>query len=288
MTLKPVFVSIITLNMLKKLFYLFILAVVFFGCSVKVQGKSDKAQNSSSGDSERESLQKIETFSLEGYSEGTKKKWEIEGKSADILEETVRLDDVKAKSYGKEGEVNLKGEEGEYDKKENTITIEKNVVVTTSEGASLKTEKLVWDAGKQTASTDKDVSVEKDNIYCEGKGAFANPQEKKIRIDKEVRVEIKPKTMITCKGPMELNYENNIAVFYNDVEVEDERGNILADKIEVYFLSGTRQIEKIISYGNVRLSQGENTAYSEEAVYDSPSGKIILKGNPKLVIYPKD
>ncbi|MCX5656744.1 MAG: LPS export ABC transporter periplasmic protein LptC, partial [Candidatus Omnitrophica bacterium] len=190
--------------------------------------------------------------------------------------------------YGKEGEVNLRGEEGEYDKKENTITIEKNVVVTTSEGAKLKTEKLVWDAGKQMASTDKDVSVEKDNIYCEGKGAFANPEEKKVRIDKEVKVEIKPKTMITCKGPMELNYENNIAVFYNDVKVEDERGNILADKIEVYFLSGTRQIEKIISYGNVRLSQGENTAYSEEAVYDSPSGKITLKGNPKLVVYPKD
>ncbi|MCX5657148.1 MAG: hypothetical protein NTZ48_02835, partial [Candidatus Omnitrophica bacterium] len=75
--------------MLKKFFYLFILALVFFGCSVKVQGRSDKAQNSSSEDSAQTSLQKIETFSLEGYSEGAKKKWEIEGKSADVLEEIV-------------------------------------------------------------------------------------------------------------------------------------------------------------------------------------------------------
>lgn len=274
--------------MLKKSLYLFILAFIFFGCSVKAQGKNNKVQNSSSGDSSEAPLQKIETFSLEGYSEGTKKKWEIEGKSADILDEVVKLDDVKAKSYGKEGEINLRGEKGEYNKKENTITIEKNVVVTTAEGARLETEKLIWDAGRQVASTDEDVSIEKDNIYCEGEGAFANPGEKKVKINKEVKVEIRPKTVITCKGPMELNYENNIAVFYNDVEVEDERGNMLADKIEVYFLSGTRQIEKIIGYGNVRLKQGENTSYSQEAVYDSPSGKITLKGNPKLVVYPKD
>jgi lipopolysaccharide assembly outer membrane protein LptD (OstA) len=45
------------------------------------------------------------------------------------------------------------------------------------------------------------------------------------------------------------------------------------------------KIEKIVATGNVKIMQGENISYSDEAVYDAMAKKIILSGKPKLVIY---
>ncbi len=267
--------------------FLLILVLFLTGCGNKKEGLVSLPEESLSADIDTPA-QEIDTFSLEGYTQQGKKQWQLEGKSADVLEDVVKLDRVVAKTYGEEGEINLKSDKGEYDKKEGRVRLEENVVVTTSEGTKLTTDALFWDAQKEQVTTDRGVVIERDNLTAQGKGAIAFPEIKQVKLNEEVRVEIAPKTTITCSGPLELDYEKNISVFYNNVEVEDGRGRIFADRMEVYFHPKEKAIEKIFAYGNVRLVQGENISYSDEAVYNAEEGKVTLKGNPRLVIYPKD
>lgn len=274
---------------MRKLLFCLILVLFLASCGSKNSKPEPVSQETSPDNAEAPSApeQKISTFSLEGYAQGGKKRWEVEGESADVLEEVVKLDNVAAKTYGKEGEINLKSEKGEYDKKEGKVHLEDNVVVITSDGTKMTTERLTWDAQKEEVTTDKEVVIEKDNLTAQGKGALAFTEIKKVRLNEAVKVEIKPKTMITCSGPLDLDYEKNISIFYDDVVVEDERGRIFADKMEVHFLPQTKKIDQIFAYGNVRIMHAENTAYADEAVYDSVYGKVTLKGNPRLVIYPE-
>ena len=46
-----------------------------------------------------------------------------------------------------------------------------------------------------------------------------------------------------------------------------------------------KQIEKVESYGNVKIINGENTTYSQEAVYTAKDKRIVLTGRPRLIIY---
>ena len=44
-------------------------------------------------------------------------------------------------------------------------------------------------------------------------------------------------------------------------------------------------IDRIVCRGNVKIVRGDNTSYSEEAVYTASDKKITLNGRPKLIIY---
>jgi LPS export ABC transporter protein LptC len=272
---------------MKKFLFFAIAVFVFSGCGRQVSLTSPQT-NLVSPQTSPEPAQRINKFSVEGYTEGGKKSWEIEGESADIVENVVKLDNVKAKAYGEEQELDLKSNKGEYDKKEGIVRLEEDVVVTSSQGAKITTQSLLWDAQKEAVTTPEEVRIEKDSLVCQGKGASAFPDAKTVKVNAQVKVEIEPKTTITSSGPLELDYERNICVFYDNVEVDDERGSMFADRMEVYFEPATKKIEKIFAYGNVRIIQDENTAYSDEAVYDSLLGKVTLKGHPRLVIYPGD
>jgi hypothetical protein len=50
-------------------------------------------------------------------------------------------------------------------------------------------------------------------------------------------------------------------------------------------IMGASKIDKIVARGNVKVVQGENVSYSEEAIYNASDRKIVLKGRPKLIIY---
>lgn len=45
------------------------------------------------------------------------------------------------------------------------------------------------------------------------------------------------------------------------------------------------KIDRIVCRGNVKIVNGQNTSYSEEAVYTALDKKIVLTGRPKLVLY---
>ncbi len=128
-----------------------------------------------------------------------------------------------------------------------------------------------------------------------------------IMLEKNVRLDIQPddkkenkkeKIVITCDGPLDIDYDKNIAVFNNNVKVEKPDLTIYSDKMQVYFTpkqgDGVKaqespvmssSINKIIALGNVRIDRSGNTSYSQEAIYTALDKKITLTGRPQIVIY---
>jgi LPS export ABC transporter protein LptC len=268
---------------------------------------------------QEESDQQISGFSLAGYGEKGKKSWDLSGKSADIFTEVVKLQEVVGNLYGEEEDIKLSARKGDFNKTDGKVHLEDNVVITTSTGAKLTTDSLDWDRKNQLVTTSDPVNIQKDNMVTQATGAKGEPNLKKVALEKDVTVNINPvnpdqngpevdkeKIVITCDGPLEIDYDKNIATFNNNVKVERTNSVIYSDKMDVYFTSpgktnaepkdtnegakmpqimGASKIDKIVARGNVKVVQGENVSYSEEAIYNASDRKIVLKGRPKLIIY---
>ena len=263
---------------------------------------------------EQDSDQQIGDFSLVGYAEKGKKDWDISGKSADIFGDVVKLKEVVGNLYGEKEDIKLTAEKGDFDKAQGKVHLENNVIITTSAGARLTTDSLDWDRKMQLVSTKDVVNITRENMTTTAQGATAEPNLNKIKLEKDVRVDILPnpgkdpekrdgnKIIITCDGPLEIDYAKNIATFKNKVKVDMQENVIYSDAMDIYFASSDQQepapasddqsaqlmgakIEKIVARGNVKIVRGENVSYSEEAVYTALDKRIVLTGKPKLVIY---
>ena len=261
----------------------------------------------------QESDQQISDFSLSGYGDKGKKSWDISGKSADIFTEVVKLKDVDGNLYDKTEKVNLTAKKGDFNKTDGKVHLEEDVVITTSSGAKLTTNSMDWDRKNQLVSTKDKVNIDKDNMTIVGVGAHGEPNLNKVALTKDVRVDINPaasdgnldglalkdKVVITCDGQLVVDYEKNIASFYDNVKVERPDLTIYSDKMDLYFVRGSatgsavsktdksmaNSIDRIVASGNVKIVRGENISYSQEAEYKALDKKIILSGRPKLVFY---
>jgi LPS export ABC transporter protein LptC len=266
----------------------------------------------------QESDQQINDFSLSGYGEKGKKDWDISGKTADILTEAVKLSDVVGNLYGKDEDTQLTAKKGDFNKTDGKLHLEQDVVITTSSGARLTTDSLDWDRNNQVVTTQDPVNIQKDNMVLVASGAKAKTSLKKVALEKDVRLDINPvtqdksegqlekeKIVITCDGPLEIDYEKNIATFNNNVKVERNDTIIYSDTMDVYFIAANTEenkttvednkgssaditgnkIDRIVAKGNVKILRGENVSFSDEAIYTASDKKIVLYGRPKLVIY---
>lgn len=246
--------------------------------------KDTESQIKISGLSEE---QKILSFDMTGYTKDGTKKWDIQGKSADIVSDIVILNDLKANAYSGDRTVVLTARSGRYDKKRNTVKLEDNVVVTTSDGINLVAEWFQWESETELITTNSFVEVEKDNLYASGIGAQASTKNKEVKLNKDIVVKQDDVT-ISCKGPLAIDYEKNKASFFGDVKVTEPRGVLLADRIDIFFNSDSQKIEKAVAERNVRLRHGENSATGQKIVYTLASGEVILTGNPEIVIYSEE
>lgn len=287
--------------MLKKFIGFFIL--IFLITSV-LEAQDQPAQ---------ESDQQISDFSLAGFGEKGKKNWDLSGKSADIFTDTVKLKDIIGNLYGKQEDVKLTADRGDFNKVDAKVHLEENVVITTSSGAKLTTDSLDCDRKNQLITTKDMVNIEKDNMVTIAQGATGQPNLNKLTLERDVQVNINPaatekqdrtttknKIIITCDGPLQIDYEKNIATFNNNVKVDRQDSQIYSDVMDVHFikpdkdntdksnenvtLMGTK-IDKIVARGNVKIVQGDNISYCDEAIYTALDKKITLSGKPKLIIY---
>jgi LPS export ABC transporter protein LptC len=262
-----------------------------------------------------ESDQQISEFSLSGYGDRGKKSWDIAGKTADIFTDTVKLKDVTGNMYGDQEDIKLTAEKGDFNKADGKVHLEDNVVITTSGGTKLVTDSLDWDRKGQQVSTKDPVNIARENMVIDAKGAKGEPNLKKVELQKEIKLDVltpkeedpgtKEKIVITCDGPLQIDYEKNIATFLNNVLVERPDSKIYSDKMDVFFIpsgkaeSGSQdkgtppgvmgsKIDKIVASGNVRVVRGENTSFSQEAIYTAAGRKLTLTGRPQLVIYSQE
>ncbi|RJP58015.1 MAG: hypothetical protein C4541_09045 [Candidatus Auribacter fodinae] len=89
-------------------------------------------------------------------------------------------------------------------------------------------------------------------------------------------------TVITCDGALDVAFDNNIAVFHDNVVVKDNRGEVYADLMTVYFKQESRNISLIEAEGNVIIHVDSKIAKSEKAVYKVNEGTLELTGNPRI------
>lgn len=286
----------------KSLAFIFIFVFLFSGFC--------RAQNSAPS---QEADQQISDFSLTGFGERGKKTWDLNGKSADIFNDIIKLKDIIGNMYGVSENIKLTANKGDFDKKEGKMHLEDNVIITTSSGAKLTTDSLDWDRKNNIVRTEAEVNIERQNMTTQAQGAIGHTDLKQVTLQKDVTVNITPaekdntpkgqgdksKIVITCDGPLDIDYEKNIATFNNNVKVDRQDSQIYSDRMDVYFSSDKKDkpkteadfgitassIDKIVAIGNVKIVRGENTSYSDEAVYTATDRKISLSGRPKLIIY---
>lgn len=257
--------------------------------------------------------QEISEFSLSGYDQKGKINWQVKGKHAQIIENRVLLNEVLGNYFGEIQNITITAKRGEFNREKGILHLEEDVVIDTSSGTKLFTNSLDWNREEGVILGKEAVKIARPFLVAEAKGIKAEPNLKRISLNQEVKVDIeqvkkedkdlqsKTKIIITCDGPLEIDYEKNIALFKNNVKVTTQDNVIYSDEMEVYFLSegskhkdevavlglGKAQIKKIIARGNVKIVRGENISYSEEAIYDTEERKIILKGSPQLIISPQ-
>jgi len=284
-----------------KKFAFLILAFIFFS------GSSFAVETNKAAKESKDSDQQIGDFSLSGYGEKGKKSWDLAGKSADIFNEVVKLKEVVGNHYADKDSINLTADNGDFNKNSGVVHLEDNVVITTASGAKMTTDSLDWDRKQQIVSTLDKVSIQRSDMNLTGEGAKGQTALKQMALEKNVRLDIEPqdkqkskkdKIVIVCDGPLEVDYEKNIAIFNNNVKVETSDLTMDSDRMQVYFAPKQEEakksqgagvmsssIKKIIAQGNVRILRGGNTSLSQEAIYTAADKKIILTGRPQIEIY---
>ena len=229
--------------------------------------------------------ERVKVFSIAGFSDSGKKAWEMHGKSADIFSDIINLSDIYADSYGDNVKVNLKADKGVFDRKTNNIELKDNVRIVTDEGTTLDTETLNWDAKEGIVYTDTRVFIKRKEMDIAGTGALSRHSLKLAQLDSDINVDLKdPPAVITCDGPLEIDYEKNIAYFNNNVKVVDKETSISTDKATAYFEPKKRSLKMVFCQGNVSIKRGEDVTYAEQLTYLPGEGRVMLEGRPKIII----
>lgn len=229
----------------------------------------------------------ISAFTLVGHTESGRKKWEVQGQTADLLADTVHLSPVSAKSFGKV-EVQLTADEGEFNKATQDVHLQGHVVAVTNDGARLETDSLDWVQKTETGTTRDPVTVTRQGMKAVGRGGMGRPKLKKVRLDKDVTVTLEGQegpTVITCDGPMEVDYGRNRARFFRKVVVRDAKGFVEADRLDVALEAVTSRMEKATFWGHVVIHHGSEVAHSNRAEYWQLRGHVRLTGHPRVVMF---
>lgn len=285
--------------MIKKIAVIFSSFVLLYIGVVAVQiflvGRG-KASQKAAPESSDETSHRVYSFSFTKYTPDGDKEIEIEGDSANILTRTVSLMNVMAKAYAEETPVTITADKGNYDKSANKVHLEENVVATTENGTRLLTEQLEIYPTDRVMETDVQAEIKKDNLSVEGTGARGDSSLKKVKFKKNVTVVVqdpeekeKGPTIITCDGPLVVDYEKHVAHFKKNVVAEDSRGKLTADTMDVYYNKVSRQVSKIVALGNVVIENPDgNKTYSDSVIYLADEGRIILGGDTEALYFDGD
>ena len=94
----------------------------------------------------------------------------------------------------------------------------------------------------------------------------------------------RPRLPITVKSN-EMNADNKArtATFFGKVVAKQGDLTIFSDKLVVNYAEINGEVDKVEAYGNVRIVQLNKTGFSDQAVYETSAGRIVLTGTPRVV-----
>ncbi|MFH1478957.1 MAG: LPS export ABC transporter periplasmic protein LptC [Candidatus Omnitrophota bacterium] len=231
--------------------------------------------------------QSLDGFSLVQYEDNVKRKWQLEGKEANIEEELARIDEVSAIVFGKKAAFKLKAKKGYFDLKEQKGTLQEDVVIKSTDGTRVRADYLDWYGKTDIISSDGLVSIHRRDFDIIGKGVFYDLNQKIARFKEDVAVNsIMPDVdvVVTCDGPFEIDYDKGWATFYNNVAIKDKRGNVFSNRVDLYLGEDKKELEKIVARENVEISDRDNIITTDEAIYIVKEEKLILPNKPRLVM----
>ncbi|VAX35434.1 hypothetical protein MNBD_UNCLBAC01-633 [hydrothermal vent metagenome] len=244
---------------------------------------------------QEETEQKFEGFNLQGYTNEGVKAWNVNGDTADIIGNEIKINNVDADTYG-EQVMNLKAGTGTVDQVSGNMFLETDVVITSETGTQLITDSLDWNRDKDLVTTKDNVTIT-DNakgMVITGTGMKAQPGLNTAQINENVTAMIdtemneaeaeKKIVTITCDGPMIINRMEGKATFSDNVVAVQNDQTLKADRLEIYFNLEDSAIRELIGLGNVVVIRGENETYAQKLVYNVITEKMVLSGRPKLIL----
>lgn len=230
--------------------------------------------------------QNVTSFSIDGRSPKGVSQWHLTGDSARIVGEDIHLKDLKAIAYGEEATIDLSSDSGIYRRAKGEVELLGNVNVSSGTDFTLVTDSANWCQDSKEIYTEALVEISREGMVAIGTGGMANSEQGWARLNSDVTVKIEPDTTVRSSGPLEVRYDENIAVFRDNVMVEDTDGRLFSDMLTVEFDPEGRKISMVTAEGNVRVRKGNSYTLSDKAVYTDSTKSAKLLGRPRIIIDP--
>lgn len=254
--------------------------------------KTPEAGKRSSSDGKKDQddnmKQKVLTFTIDGKTPKGVKQWHLEGTTAEMIGDEINLENLDAIAYGDGFTATLKSDSGIYRRAKSEVELLGNVNVVAEDGTVLKTDKAKWSQETKDITTDSVVHIVRQNMKATGTGAMANSFSKKATLKKDVTVRLEPATTIKSDGSLAVNFNENRAVFSDNVRVHDKDGDLTSDLLTVYFDPETKKIAEVVAEGNVKLTRGHSYTLCEKATYTDGTASVKFVGKPRVVIAPEE
>ncbi|MFH1394706.1 MAG: LPS export ABC transporter periplasmic protein LptC [Candidatus Omnitrophota bacterium] len=267
------------------------LTVLILVWILKPEEDNKNAKSSNAVKSEKKDTdiqQKVMAFTIDGCSSKGAKQWHLKGRSAEIQEDEIHLNYLEAVTYSEKGVVNITSDKGIYRKTKGEVELLGAVKVVSEEGTTLETERALWIQGTKEVTTDEFVFIKREGMTAAGTGGRANAENNTAALYKNVTVTMEPDSRVDCDGALEVEYNNNRAVFYENVRVKDKEGVLFADKLTVDFDPETQEVVQGTAEGNVKIKRGKSYTLSEKAVYTESTKSAELLGRPRIIIDPEE
>lgn len=119
-----------------------------------------------------------------------RKEWELKADSTEMFnkENITILKNVRLKLYPENREeITVVGKKGNFNNNTKNMEIYGNVIVSSNDGYSLKTDSLKFISSKKVVETDDPVEISKDGINIIGKGLFSQLDKKELEIKRDVK-----------------------------------------------------------------------------------------------------
>ena len=193
-------------------------------------------------------------FKVEGFNKDSKLQWGLEGESANLVEDKINIQNLKAVYTGEENlTFVLYADRAIYDKNTQDVELLENIVGESSDGGKFFTDYAKYFSKAEEITSSSHVTVTKENLTLNGKGFVTRPRLKWITFNEDVIVNMEPDRVITCTGPFEIDQLKSIAIFNENVKITDTDNETYTDKLTVYLDQKTNQIERIVTEGNVKI-----------------------------------
>jgi len=237
---------------------LLIILVALIGVNLWPKGKEATVENEASTIvSSPEDLlninQEVYSFKVEGFNKNRKVQWGLEGKSANLVGDKINIEYLRAVYNGDDATFNVSADKAVYDKNTSDIELKENVIGKSSDGGELFTDYAKWNSETEDITTDSIVTVKRENLTCRGKGLITKPELEWVMFTKDIVVDFGESKNITCDGPFEVDHKKSIAIFNNNVKVEDKKSVMFTDKLTVFLDPKTNEVKSIVTEGNVEV-----------------------------------